>query len=66
MITPIHVSCYIEPVFRLGQVWILSAKPKDGELSRVVLVTLPRDEAIKMCEDNLILHISLTILMDVK
>ncbi|CAB4266696.1 unnamed protein product [Prunus armeniaca] len=43
-IAPIHVSCYIEPVLGLGKVLILPAKPRDGQLSRVVMVTLPRDE----------------------
>ncbi|CAN6721156.1 unnamed protein product [Malus baccata var. baccata] len=65
VIAPIRVSCYVEPVFGLGQVLILPAKPGDGELSRVVMVTLPRDEAIKMCEHDLILRLSPTILMDV-
>ena len=65
VMAPIRVSCYVEPVSRLGQVLILPAKPGEGELSRVVMVTLPRDEAVKMCEHDLILRLSPTILMDV-
>ncbi|KAM2544692.1 hypothetical protein TB1_016349 [Malus domestica] len=65
-IVPIHLSCYIELVFGLGQVLILLEKPGDGELSRVVMVTLPRDEAVEMYEEDLILRLSPTILMNVK
>ncbi|KAM2222764.1 hypothetical protein ACFXTI_016875 [Malus domestica] len=65
-IVPIHLLCYIEPVFGLGQVLILLEKPGDGELSRVVMVTLPRDEAVEMYEEDLILRLSPTILMNVK
>ncbi|PQP92781.1 protein ECERIFERUM 26-like [Prunus yedoensis var. nudiflora] len=63
-IAPIHVSCHIEPVLGLGKVLILPAKPSEGQLSRVVMVTLPRDEVIKLCEDGLILQLSPTLLMD--
>ncbi|KAE9615639.1 hypothetical protein Lal_00017118 [Lupinus albus] len=60
---PIHVSHYIEPVLGEGQVLILPAPPREGPLSRVVMVTLEKEEAIKLCEDNLISQFSPTILM---
>ncbi|OIW17566.1 hypothetical protein TanjilG_08844 [Lupinus angustifolius] len=60
---PIHVSHYIEPVLGEGQVLILPAPSGEGPLSRVVMVTLGEEEAIKLCEDNLISQFSPTILM---
>lgn len=60
---PIHVSYYIEPVLGEGQVLILPAPPGEGPLSRVVMVTLREEEAIKLCEDDLISQFSPTILM---
>ncbi|KAL5539499.1 hypothetical protein UlMin_043231 [Ulmus minor] len=62
---PIRVSCYVEPVLGLGQVLILPGPPGEGQLSRVVMVTLPVDEAVKLCEDDLLLSFSPTILMGV-
>ncbi|KAK9273294.1 hypothetical protein L1049_018101 [Liquidambar formosana] len=62
---PIRVSYYIEPVFRGGQVFILRSPPCEGPLSRVVMVTLPEEEAVKLWEDGLIMRFSPTILMGV-
>lgn len=62
-VKPIRVSYYVEPVLGEGQVLILSAPPQEGPLSRVAMVTLPVDEAIKLCEHDLISHLSPTILM---
>lgn len=63
---PIRVSCHVEPVFGIGQVLICQAPPNEGPLGRVVMVTLPEDEVLKLCEDELILQLSPTILMGVK
>ncbi|CAL0308266.1 unnamed protein product [Lupinus luteus] len=60
---PIHVSHYIESVLGEGQVLILPAPSGEGPLSRVVMVTLGEEDAIKLCEDNLISQFSPTILM---
>jgi len=60
---PIHVSYYIEPVVGEGQVLILPGLPEEGPLSRVAMVTLRKEEAIKLCEDDLISQFSPTILM---
>ncbi|KAF8400718.1 hypothetical protein HHK36_014018 [Tetracentron sinense] len=68
-VEPIRVSYYLEPLYGEGQVLIL-ASPKDeddeGCLSRVAMVTLPQDQAVKLCEDALIRRFSPTILMGVK
>ncbi|XP_061356257.1 protein ECERIFERUM 26 [Gastrolobium bilobum] len=60
---PIRVSYYIEPVLGEGQFLILPAPPGEGPLSRVVMVTLREEEAIKLREDDLISQFSPTILM---
>ncbi|CAJ1972120.1 unnamed protein product [Sphenostylis stenocarpa] len=60
---PIHVSCYVEPVLGEGQVLILPGPPGEGPLSRVAMVTLREEEAIKLCEDELISQFSPTTMM---
>ncbi|KAK7377260.1 hypothetical protein VNO80_02682 [Phaseolus coccineus] len=60
---PIHVSCHVEPVLGEGQVLILPGPPGEGPLSRVAMVTLREEEAIKLCEDELISQFSPTTLM---
>ncbi|KAG6739327.1 hypothetical protein POTOM_056920 [Populus tomentosa] len=62
---PIRVSSYVEPVVGAGHVLVLPSPPCEGPLSRTVMVTLPEDEAARLCEDDLILHFSPTILMGV-
>lgn len=62
-VRPIRASYYVEPVLGLGQVLIIPGPPGEGPLSRVVMVTLPHDEVIKLCEDDLLLRFSPTILM---
>ncbi|XP_062109772.1 protein ECERIFERUM 26-like [Humulus lupulus] len=62
-VAPIRVSYYVEPVLGLGQVLILPGPPKEGPLSKVVMVTLPEDELMRLCEDDLLLSFSPTILM---
>lgn len=60
---PLRVSYYIEPVLGEGQVLILSAPHEEGPLGRVAMVTLKEEEAIMLCEDELILQLSPTIFM---
>ncbi|KAK7384729.1 hypothetical protein VNO78_30430 [Psophocarpus tetragonolobus] len=60
---PIHVSYYMEPVLGEGQVLILPGSPGEGPLSRVAMLTLKEEEAIKLCEDDLLSQFSTTILM---
>ena len=60
---PVRVSYHVEPVAVEGRVLVLPAPPEEGPLSRVVMVTLPEDEAVKLCEDGLILSFSPTVLM---
>jgi hypothetical protein len=62
---PIRVSSYVEPVVGAGHVLVLPSPPCEGPLSRTVMVTLPEDEAARLCEDDLILHFSPTILVGV-
>ncbi|KAJ6373082.1 hypothetical protein OIU76_027423 [Salix suchowensis] len=62
---PVRVSCYVEPVVGVGHVLVLPSPPGEGPFSRVVMVTLPEDEAVRLCEDDLILNFSPTILMGV-
>ncbi|KAL6313077.1 hypothetical protein AAG906_006627 [Vitis piasezkii] len=56
---PVRVSYHIEPVSTEGQVLILPAPPEEGPLSRVVMVTLPENEVVKLCKDVLVLSFSL-------
>lgn len=60
---PLRVSYYVEPMIGPGQVLILRSPPGEGPLSRVVMVTLPEDEAAKLYEDDLIRSFSPTVLM---
>uniref|UniRef100_A0A6N2K0Z9 Uncharacterized protein n=1 Tax=Salix viminalis TaxID=40686 RepID=A0A6N2K0Z9_SALVM len=62
---PFRVSCYVEPVVGVGHVLVLPSPPGEGPFSRVVMVTLPEEEAVRLCEDDLILSFSPTILMGV-
>ncbi|KAM7274540.1 hypothetical protein ACFE04_016406 [Oxalis oulophora] len=57
---PIRVSYCIEPVSQFGQVLVLAVPNRDFLLSRVVMVTLPEDEMVKLCQDELILGFSPT------
>ncbi|KAK9149761.1 hypothetical protein Scep_008518 [Stephania cephalantha] len=63
---PIRVSCYVQPVLREGQVLILPSTESDGPLSRVAMVTLVEEEAIRLCKEALIQNFSPNILMGVK
>ncbi|XP_077225677.1 protein ECERIFERUM 26-like [Tasmannia lanceolata] len=65
-VEPIRVSCYLERVFGEGQVLILPSPEDEGPLSRMVMVTLPQTQIVKLCEEALILKYSPTILMGAK
>ncbi|XP_010051199.2 protein ECERIFERUM 26-like [Eucalyptus grandis] len=54
---PIRVSCFFEPPCKEGQVVILPSTPKDGPMSRVVMVTLPEDELVKLMEHDLVMSL---------
>lgn len=56
-----HVSYYIEPmVGEEGQVLIFLGPSHEGPLGRVAMVTLEENEAIKLCDDDLIAYFSPT------
>ncbi|KAI3981948.1 hypothetical protein MKX01_018854 [Papaver californicum] len=63
---PVRASYHLGPVFGGGQVLILPSpkgSEKEGSMGRVVMVTLPKDEAAKLIEESLILNLSPNILM---
>ncbi|XVE71628.1 hypothetical protein DITRI_Ditri10aG0166400 [Diplodiscus trichospermus] len=62
-VKPFRVSYYVEPVTGPGQVLIFRSPPGEGPMSRVVMATLPEDEAAKLCEDDLIQRFSPAVLM---
>ncbi|KAJ0089601.1 hypothetical protein Patl1_12800 [Pistacia atlantica] len=63
---PSRISCYVEPVLGEGQILVLpSPTRKEGPLSRIIMVTLTEDEVVKLCEDDLLLSFSPTILMGI-
>ncbi|XP_065879568.1 uncharacterized protein [Euphorbia lathyris] len=63
---PLCVSYYVEPFAGVGHVLVLPSPSSGGAMSRVVMVTLPEMEAVKLCEDDLILNFSPTILMETR
>ncbi|XP_058115331.1 protein ECERIFERUM 26-like [Magnolia sinica] len=62
-VPPIRVSYYFERVIGEGQILILSSPEGEGTLSRWAMVTLPEDQAVRLCGENLILRYSPTIMM---
>ncbi|XP_021856546.2 protein ECERIFERUM 26-like [Spinacia oleracea] len=61
---PIRISYYNESsIAEKGKVLVLPSHPSEGKLSRIVMVTLPNNEAIKLCEDKLLSRFSPTIIM---
>ncbi|GMH12440.1 hypothetical protein Nepgr_014281 [Nepenthes gracilis] len=60
---PLHVSCYVEPVVGRGKVLVLPSPLGEGPMGRVVMVTLPEDEVVKLCEDDLIKRIFSPIIL---
>lgn len=64
--SPIRVSYYVEPVVGSGQVLILPSSPEEGPLSRVAMVTLPKDEVVKLLEDRFLLQFSPAVLLGLK
>lgn len=65
-VEPIRASYYLESVFGEGHLLILPAPKGEGPLGRVVMVTLPDDQALELCEEPLIHSYSPTILMGPK
>ncbi|KAL0726486.1 hypothetical protein Bca4012_022579 [Brassica carinata] len=60
-----HVSCYVEgPVAGGGQVIVLPSPSGEGPMSRVVMVTLPQREMVKVVEDELLQSFSPVLLME--
>ncbi|KAG7545754.1 Transferase [Arabidopsis suecica] len=60
-----HVSCYVEgPVAGGGQVIVLPSPPGKGPMSRVVMVSLPEREMVKVVEDELLLSFSPVVIME--
>lgn len=59
----VGVSYHVEPAGGAGQVLVLPWGRSEGEMSRVVMVTLPKDEVVRLCDDELILRFSPTIFM---
>ncbi|VVB10678.1 unnamed protein product [Arabis nemorensis] len=50
-----HVSCYVEgPVAGGGQVIVLPSRSGEGPMSRVVMVSLPQREMVKVLENELL------------
>lgn len=59
-----HVSCYLEgPVAGGGQVIVLPSRSGEGPMSRVVMVSLPQREMVKVIGDELLLSLSPVLLM---
>ncbi|KAK1281716.1 hypothetical protein QJS10_CPB22g01021 [Acorus calamus] len=66
-VRPARVSCYVGPIIGEGQILILpSSEGSDGSMGRVVMVTLPENQASKLCEEPLLLSYSPTLIMGVK
>ncbi|KAL9233905.1 hypothetical protein vseg_008840 [Gypsophila vaccaria] len=63
---PIRVSYYSESVVGKEQVIILPSRPNEGQLSKVVMVTLPSNEVIKLCDDTFLARFSPVIIMGPK
>ncbi|XP_010438318.1 PREDICTED: rosmarinate synthase-like [Camelina sativa] len=59
-----HVSCYVKgPVAGGGQVIVLPSPSGKGQKSRVVMVSLPEREMVKVVEDELLLSFSPVVIM---
>ncbi|KAL8113586.1 protein ECERIFERUM 26-like [Apium graveolens] len=60
---PIRASYYVEPALGEGHLIILpSPESSEASLNRVVMVTLPGDEAVKLCQEALLMKFCPTIL----
>ncbi|KAK1375859.1 rosmarinate synthase [Heracleum sosnowskyi] len=61
---PIRASYYVEPAVGEGKILILpSPESSKGSLNKVVMVTLPGDEAVKLCQEALLMKFCPTICM---
>lgn len=64
---PIKIAFYNEsPFVEKGKILVLPSHPSQGKLSRIVMVTLPDNEVMKLCEDTFLTRFSPTILMGAK
>lgn len=62
-----HMSCYVKgPVAGGGQVIVLPSPSSKGQMSRVVMVSLPQREMVKVVEDELLLSFSPVLLMKIQ
>lgn len=60
---PIRASYYVEPAVGEGQLIIFpSLESSEASLDRVVMVTLPGDETVKLCQEALVMKFCPTIL----
>lgn len=60
-----HLSCYVEgPVAGGGQVIVLPSPSGEGPMSRVVMISLPQREMVKVLEDELVQSFSPVVLME--
>ncbi|KAH0901010.1 hypothetical protein HID58_040513 [Brassica napus] len=60
-----HLSCYVEgPVAGGGQVIVLPSPSGEGPMSRVVMISLPQREMVKVLEDELLQSFSPIVLME--
>ncbi|PSS19170.1 Protein ECERIFERUM 26-like [Actinidia chinensis var. chinensis] len=59
---PVHVSCHVGNVEGEGLITILPSS--EGGLGRTVMVTLPEEEIDKLCEDEAILGLEPTMIMN--
>ncbi|CAO2820695.1 unnamed protein product [Amaranthus hypochondriacus] len=61
---PIRIGYYnVSSGVVKGKVMVLPSHPSEGKLSRIVMVTLPHHEALKLCEDKLLARFSPSIIM---
>ncbi|KAF3603505.1 hypothetical protein F2Q69_00033011 [Brassica cretica] len=60
-----HLSCYVEgPVAGGGQVIVLPSPSGEGPMSRVVMISLPQREMVKVLEDEFLQSFSPVVLME--
>ncbi|CAM8967431.1 unnamed protein product [Rhodiola kirilowii] len=61
---PVRVSYYLEPFFGEGHVLVMPSTGWDyGPMSRIVMVTLPKDMVVRLCEDDQLMRFRPTIMM---
>ncbi|XWS64689.1 hypothetical protein CRYUN_Cryun05aG0024800 [Craigia yunnanensis] len=60
-VQPAYVACHVENVDGEGLIMVMPS-PEEG-LARTVMVTLPKEEMVKLCEDKAILRLEPTMLL---